>query len=40
VQPEKLSAFEDIKKVQRKLETEDKKVSKTTAKLSTKKKKN
>ena len=33
VQPEKLPALEDIKKVQRKLESEDKKVSKTSKKL-------
>jgi len=39
VQPEKLPALEDVKKVQRKLESEDKKISKTTAKLGNKKKK-
>ncbi|MBP6531825.1 MAG: DNA damage-inducible protein D [Bacteroidia bacterium] len=39
VQPEKLPALEDVKKVQRKLESEDKKVSKTTTKLTNKKKK-
>jgi DNA-damage-inducible protein D len=39
VQPEKLPALDDVKKVQRKLESEDKKVSKTTAKLIDKKKK-
>ena len=39
VQPERLPVLDDVKKIQRKLETEDKKVIKTTAKLSTKKKK-
>lgn len=39
VQPEKLPAQEDVKKVQRRLESEDKKVSKTTNKLSQPKKK-
>ena len=39
VKPEKLPALDDVKKVKRKLEGEDKKISKTTAKLSTKKKK-
>ncbi len=39
VQPEKLPALEDVKKVQRKLESEEKKVSKTTKKLTSKKKK-
>ena len=37
VQPENLSALEDVKKVQRRLESEEKKVSKTTKKLSKKK---
>lgn len=36
VQPENLPALEDVKKVQRKLESEEKKVSKTTKKLSRK----
>jgi len=36
VQPEKLPASEDIKKVQRRLESEEKKVSKTTKKLNKK----
>lgn len=39
VQPERLPALDDVKKIQRKLESEDKKVSKTTAKLTNKKKK-
>lgn len=39
VQPEKLPALDDVKKVQRKLESEDKKISKNTEKLSAKKKK-
>lgn len=39
VQPEKLQALEDVKKIQRKLESEEKKVSKTTKKLTNKKKK-
>jgi DNA-damage-inducible protein D len=39
VQPENLPALEDVKKVQRKLESEEKKVSKTTKKLNDKKKK-
>jgi len=33
VQPEKLPALEDVKKVQRRLESEDKKISKNTKKL-------
>ena len=37
VQPENLPALEDVKKVQRKLESEEKKVSKTTQKLTDKK---
>ncbi len=40
VQPEKLPALDDVKKVQRKLESEDKKISKTAAKMNGKKKKN
>jgi DNA-damage-inducible protein D len=36
VQPENLPALEDVKKVQRRLESEEKKVSKTTKKLSKK----
>jgi DNA-damage-inducible protein D len=36
VQPEKLPASEDIKKVKRRLESEEKKVSKTTKKLNNK----
>ncbi len=39
VQPEKLPASIDVRKVQRKLENEEKKVSKVSAKLSGKKKK-
>ncbi len=39
VKPENLPALDDVKKVQRKLESEDKKISKNTEKLSTKKKK-
>lgn len=38
VQPEKLPALDDVKKVQRKLESEDKKISKNTAKINSKKK--
>ena len=34
VQPEKLPAAEDVKKVQRRLESDEKKVSKTTKKLN------
>ena len=37
VQPENLPALEDVKKVQRRLESEEKKVSKTTNKLNKKK---
>lgn len=37
VQPENLSALEDVKKVQRRLVSEEKKVSKTTNKLNKKK---
>jgi DNA-damage-inducible protein D len=37
VQPENLPALEDVKKVQRRLESEEKKVSKTTQKLNKKK---
>lgn len=37
VEPENLPALEDVKKVQRRLETEEKKISKTTKKLNKKK---
>jgi DNA-damage-inducible protein D len=36
VQPEKLPALEDVKKVQRRLESEEKKVGKNTEKLNKK----
>lgn len=39
VQPEKLPALDDVKKVQRKLESEEKKVSKTSVKLINRKRK-
>lgn len=40
VKPENLPALEDVKKVQRKLENENKKIGKNTNKLTSKKKKN